>query len=375
VSDAGREPPSPNGAAGSRARNLPVPGRVVLLALGGVALVVGVLAGLARLGVPVPDAAAARSAVHGPLMIGGFFGVVIALERAVALGRLWAYAAPLLAGLGTLAMLAGVPLAPWLLVAGSAVLLAATLDVFRRQRAPFTLALVVAVVAWLAGNALWASGWPTYEVAWWWLAFLVLTIAAERLELARFLPPSPAAQRVFVLILVGVVAALAAISALPSAVRALGLAWLALAAWLARQDVARRTVRGKALTRYVAVCLLSGYAWLAAAGLAMLAGDAQPGGATRDVALHALGLGFVFAMVFGHGPIIVPAVLRVAVPYHPAFYAPLVLLHATLLARVAGDLADAPAWSHAGALGNACALLLFVATMVAAVLRGRRARR
>ena len=34
-------------------------------------------------------------------MICGFFGVVIGLERAVAIGRWWAYAGPLLAGLGT----------------------------------------------------------------------------------------------------------------------------------------------------------------------------------------------------------------------------------------------------------------------------------
>ena len=52
---------------------------------------------------------------------------------------------------------------------------------------------------------------------------------------------------------------------------------------------------------------------------------------------------FVFAMVFGHAPIIFPAVLRVTVPYHPVFYAPLVLLQASLALRVAGDAAGAGA--------------------------------
>jgi hypothetical protein len=45
----------------------------------------------------------------------------------------------------------------------------------------------------------------------------------------------------------------------------------------------------------------------------------------------------VFAMVFGHAPIIFPAVLRVAVPYHASFYLPLVLLHLSLLVRLAGN--------------------------------------
>ena len=80
-------------------------------------------------------------------------------------------------------------------------------------------------------------------------------------------------------------------------------------------------MRGKGLTRFIAVCLLSGYAWLAVGGAVIVAaGGLAPGSPSYDAALHALALGFVFAMVFGHAPIIFPAVLRVAVPYHPTFY-------------------------------------------------------
>jgi hypothetical protein len=100
--------------------NLPAPAtgpalrRLPLLALGFVALIVGTLAGLARLGWAMPALAAGAAALHGPLMIVGFFGVVIALERAVAIGRQWAYIAPLAAGLGTIALLLGAPWAAWL---------------------------------------------------------------------------------------------------------------------------------------------------------------------------------------------------------------------------------------------------------------------
>jgi hypothetical protein len=80
-------------------------------------------------------------------------------------------------------------------------------------------------------------------------------------------------------------------------------------------------------------------------------------------------LGFVMSMVFGHAPIIFPAVLRVAVPYHPVFYLPLALLHATLVVRLAGDLMVAPALRAAGLGGNALALVAFLGCMVWAMLR------
>ncbi|MGB7543793.1 MAG: hypothetical protein WBM28_17470, partial [Burkholderiales bacterium] len=66
--------------------------RLPLLAVGFIALAFGVGAGLVRMGwqLPLPDVALA--AWHGPLMIAGFFGTVIGLERAVALAERWAYA-------------------------------------------------------------------------------------------------------------------------------------------------------------------------------------------------------------------------------------------------------------------------------------------
>ena len=131
-------------------------------------------------------------------MICGFFGVVISLERAVAIGRPWAYLGSARCGLGGIAAIAGATAAAaWLFVAGSAVLLAATLDIFRRQTALFTFTLVAGSLAWVVGNALWATGSGTHGVVPWWLAFLILTIAGERLELSRFLPPSPVANATF----------------------------------------------------------------------------------------------------------------------------------------------------------------------------------
>ena len=347
--------------------------RVPLLVLGFAGLVVGAGAGLARLGWNVPATMLAASGLHGPLMICGFFGVVIALERAVAVGRHWAYLGPLLSGAGGIALIAGA-LVPgvWLFVAGSLVFLAASAAIWNRQKALFTVVLALGAACWAAGNVLWALGSQAADVVTWWFAFLILTIAGERLELSRFLAPSHGAKWSFVAIIVLIVAGLiGASTAWGSQAFAAGL--LALSLWLLTQDIARRTVRDKGLTRYIAVCLLSGYAWLAiASGIMLAAGGLSPGAPSHDAAMHALGLGFVFSMVFGHAPIIVPAVLRVNLPYHPAFYGPLALLHLSLLARVAGDAAGDPVWTRAGGLLNALALAAFIAVMASAGVRGRR---
>jgi len=347
--------------------------RLPLLLLAFLSLFLGMGAGLARLGWPFPTPVAAMAALHGPLMACGFFGTVISLERAVALARRWGYLGPLLTGLGAAAAMAGLPpiLAPLLICAGNAVLLAASILFYRLQRELFTLTLALGALCWLLGNLLWLAGYPIYLAVPFWIGFLVLTIAGERLELSRVLPPAAVARRVFAALILVLLAGMA-LSAFARAAGTLllGAGLLVLALWLLRQDVARRTVKGRGLPRFIAVCLLTGYVWLALSGIVMLgAGGLAYGGPAYDAALHAVLLGFVFAMVFGHAPIILPAVLRVAVPYTPYFYLPLALLHLSLLLRLAGDWtlsAQARAWG--GAL-NGVALLAFVLGTIAAVLR------
>ncbi|MFB9895270.1 hypothetical protein [Planobispora takensis] len=63
--------------------------------------------------------------------------------------------------------------------------------------------------------------------------------------------------------------------------------------------------------------LLAGYGWLATAGILWAASGLAAGPYLYDAALHALFLGFVMSMVFGHAPVILPAVLRVRLPYRP----------------------------------------------------------
>lgn len=352
-------------------RPLPRPARVPLLVLGMVALGAGTFAGLLRIGWGAPLPGAATVLDHGPLMIAAFFGTVISLERAVALGARWAYLAPLCAGLSGLALVGGLPgwSAAALASAGSLLLLTGSILVYRRQRALHTLTLALGAATLCAGNLLWLAGAQISTAVPQWIGFLVLTIAGERLELSRFLPPSPMARRIFALIVT-----LMLIGALPAGggLRLLfPVALLALALWLLRQDIARRTVRERGLTRFIAVCLLTGYVWLGIGALCLAAaGGVQPGTVGYDTGLHAVLLGFVFAMVFGHAPIIFPAILGVRLPYHPLFYLPLTVLHLSVALRLGATLAGLPTLRSAGGFMNALALALFVAGVLISIIRG-----
>lgn len=356
--------------------------RLPLLFLAMVALVTAAGGGLLRLGwdFPLPPALAGSAvSFHGPLMVSAFFGTVIALERAVALATGWAYLGPALACAAGLTLILGLPpaLGGLFFCGGALILLLASLQVWRRQSALHTLTLALGAGCWLFGNGLWLAGVAIPQVVPAWAAFLVLTIAGERLELSRFLPPSPVARRFFTAFMALVLAGALLTPLLPRLGLALsGLGLTALALWLLKQDIARRTVLQSGLTRFIAVCLLAGYFWLALGGGALVLGAGAGFDAYRyDFALHALMVGFVFSMVFGHAPIIFPAVARVPIPYHPVFYLPLTVLHASLALRLAGDASGEPTLRSLGGAGNGLALLLFVLTMVGAVLRGQRSAR
>ncbi len=347
--------------------------RLPYLLLGLASLVIGVLAGLARLGWEVPVPSSAAIPLHGSLLVCGFFGTVIGLERAVALGRPWLYAGPLLAGVSGVMAIVGVqePLPALAAVASAGIALAAAGLIVREQPAAHSATLLFAAACWLIGNLLWLARVGFSTVSLWWIAFLVLTIAGERLELTRLLPPSPALRRVFVTVVATLLVAAALAVLQPWAVQWFGIALAALGGWLVVADIARRNVREGGLTGFVARTLLGGYAWLVVGGLALATGNNAPGSAPWDIALHATFLGFVFSMVFAHAPMILPAVAKVRIRFGAVFYVHVLVLHASLALRVAGDLLAEHDWRMVGALGNAVAILIFVGNTLAGVLAAR----
>ncbi len=362
---------------GARARRVPRP-RLALGALGGIALLAGLWAALLMLGLHVPTPRPDFAEVHGPLMVLGFLGTLIALERAVAIDAPVGYLAPTLAGLGALALIVGLPLAvgQGLLVTGGVALLGLYAAAARRQASFHLGVMATGAACWVGAAALWAAGRDIALVVPWLAGFLVLTVAGERLELSRVVRLSGAARTAFgaagALFAVGLVVSLGQVQL---GVRLAGAGLLALAVWLAVYDVARRTVRRPGLTRFIALCLLAGYAWLAAAGVLWVRFGTLSDGPAFDSMLHALFLGFVIGLVFAHAPVIVPAVFRAAVPYQRRFYVHVGLLHASLLLRLLGGdlLGNRVAWQTGGVL-NEIALLLFVTVTCAAVVSGRRHR-
>ena len=346
------------------------PYRLALIALAAGSLLTGLWTGLVRLGWVLPGAELAPS--HGPLLVAGVLGLVIALERAVALDRPWAYAAPALAGLGSLGLILGLPTdtVAGLFAASSILVITIFARLYRRRPEWATAVMATGALAWLASNLLWLAGRATIELVPWWAAFLVLTIVGERLELAQVLLPAPV--RLALLGAAGVMAAgvvLSAVSLMPG-IQVAGVGLLLLAIWLMRYDVARRTVRRPGLPRFGAVCLLLGYVWLGVAGLFWLLGPAGfPGAFWYDAMLHSLFLGFVFSMIFGHAPTIIPAVTGIAVPYTRLFYLHVALLHGSLLFRIVGDATTSVELRAWGGLANVVAILLFAALTVRAACR------
>ena len=357
-------------------RNRPMISRLVFLIPAGVALLAGLDAGLLLLGLPAPVTTQQLPDAHGMVMVLGFVGTVIALERAVALRRRAGFAAPALLGVGGLLVTSAAPLrlGQAALAAGSAALVLVYIPLWRRQRDDSVLIQAFGAVLATGGAILWLGGMPVARLLPWLAGFVVLTIAGERLELSRVTLLASATVRELIglaamITLATVLTLLWPVVGYPL----LGLSLLWLVGWLMVHDVARRTIRAKGLPRFMAGCLLAGYVWLAVAGAIWVLVGGVTDGPAYDAVIHAVFLGFTMSMIMAHAPVILPAVLRCRLPYHPVMIAPPVLLHASLLLRLAvGDARSLDMARQVGGALNVVALLGFAAiTAGSAILAGR----
>lgn len=301
---------------------------------------------------------------HGAVMMAGFFGALIALERVVALRRgLWV---PVLAALGGwLGWGAGLWSVAGLCWIGSAlglVWLYAWAGAHRAMSLPLAVEASGAL-ALLIANAAFTLGQPgAARIGW--SAFLVLTIAGERRELTRLVKLPGWASKAFLLVWSGAVLAVFAGLLHPGLAQILWWVTMALlAAWLLRWDVATRQWRARGWAGHTAICLVVGYVWLALAAVLGLIG--------QTVAWHALWLGFVMAMVFGHAPIMLPALAGWRPEPTRWALLPLGLLGASLALRVLASVTGWTAGLAVAGAGHAAAFVLFGAVMVRAVRRGR----
>lgn len=336
--------------------------RTWLLLPAGVSLLAGLDAALLLLEVPAPVTAAHLPSAHGILMVLGFLGTLISLERAVALRTTWAYAAPILLGAGGLALAAGPRLiGQVLLIDGMIAFLTVAATLWRRQRDGAVAVEVLAVTHGLAAALLWTrlEVAPLVPLL---VGFIVLTISAERVELARLQLGRSADLRLLGFAGAYAVATSSALLWPALGSRLVALVLLALMTWLVRHDVARRMIRSTGLPRFSAAAMLTGWGWLAVAAATWAVVGPPTSRPAYDVVVHGVFLGFAMSMVLAHAPVILPAVVRRPLPYRPVLWLPLVALHVSLLARVAGDALGADVLWRAGGVGTVLALLLLPVT-------------
>ena len=348
--------------------------RLPLIVVGIASLLAAAWGGLVRLGWFGTGAADVRLAsAHGPLMVVGFLGTVIGVERAIAAKRPWAFAAPILAAASAVLSVA-LPtsrVGPVAGVGAALVLSAIVARALWRARSFHLVLELAGAASFVVAQVLLVTGGFVARAVPWWLAFLLLTIFAERVEASRVIAPSRTG-RVLMASSVAVFGVGLVASAMDAglAARIRGAAMVGMAAWVVIFDVPRRTVRSKGLPRFVAVSLLIAAAWLAGAGaVALLAGWADAG-PTYDANLHAAFLGVVMMMIFAHAPVIFPAVLGVRVPMRGRFYVHVGLLAASVALRVAGDLAGSAPMRAWGGMLNAVAILAFLASTAGAIFAG-----
>lgn len=338
-----------------------------------ISLLAGLWAALVRLGWALPTLSTALPGIHGPLMISGVLGTLIALERAVALAgaaqKSWhvAFLAPLCSAIGAILLIfmGGAVLPILFLLAGSLGLAAIFAYILRREFAVYTITMMVGSLFQAAAILLWLSGSPIYQAVHSWVAFLVLTIVGERLELSRVRKLPRLAFGLFAVIVGGYAAAVSTTSfALDTGIRLAGLGHIALALWLFRYDIATKTIRKTGQPRFIAACLLTGYGWLLVGGVIGTVSGTVYAGFQYDALLHSMTLGFVFSMIFGHALVIFPALTGRLIPFRRGFYACLVAFHLSLVVRIAGDIASASSLRMWGGMFDVLTLLIFLAVIL-----------
>lgn len=352
--------------------------RAWLMVGAGISLLAGLDGALLLLGVWSPVMSTRLSKWHGPLMVLGFVGTVICLERAVALGHRLAYLVPAMSGFGVIVLLAPLPFDSAraglaLLTLAQLGLLTIYVPLWRRSHDDAVVIQGAGAFCAAGAAALLTTGAHVSQIVGWLACYMILTICGERLELSRL---TMARNRALSALCLAVVAALL-VSVVSPAIgwRVLGVVLIGLAVWLCRHDVARGGLRRGGQAAYIGTLLMIGYLWLATAGIVCTIQRPPTSRNGYDAVVHSLFLGFTIGMILGHAPIILPAVLQVRLEWTTWFWLPAFLLEASLLVRIGiGDGLDRSAAVQAGGTVNVLSLLTLVAVIATHIQPRTRAR-
>ncbi len=337
----------------------PIPTAPLMLA--GPALILGVYAGLQRLGLPLPGVTTAVPTSHGPMMIVGFFAALISFERAVRGGRRWLLAAPVCAGASALISLWSVDLSAALAIVAAALLLIAASSDLRGERPLVAVPHTCAALALTVGSVRWWLGDPLPAVIGAWIGFPMLSILGDRLELHS--PQARRDDRAWLIVPTALVLLAGALTAnwlVPRTPWLLAGGCTLLAAWLLRFDREGLGFHRPGLPRYHAIGRTCGAMWLLIGAVALIALPLQPAGMVYDAQVHLLLVGFVLNFVFAHGPVVFSGLFGKVPYWHPWLPAPLLMLQLGIFFRLFGDFGKSPELRIVGGVATALAFILFL---------------
>jgi len=326
-----------------------------------ISLLFGIWTGWLRLGWDLP--LDSFQAEHGALMVGGFIGSLICLERTINFKNKYALLVPFVSGLSIVFFLFKLPqISYWLLLAGSIGLSIIYLKLFFEFNELYILIMMCGALCWLIGNALLLKTSFYPQAVMWWIAFIYLTILGERLELSRYLQVGLIQKLVLIIfLLLYIIAIVLPFHGNGGYLAAASLAGSAL--WLFRYDMAKKSLLKKGQHFYSGIVLLTGYFWLIICAFLMAFGAYR--GLMYDAALHSFFLGFVFSMIFAHAPIILPGVLKLEVsPFHKVLYLWFGLLQVSLILRILSAFTLDTAIKHMGGMLNGIAIFGFIINML-----------
>lgn len=298
-------------------------------------MLIGVLAGLTRIGWNLPLATVVPT--HGAIMVGGFLGTLISLEKIIPLKNKFLFAIPVLSGLSVVSFLLGLAQTGYVLLIVASTGLCIVFLIYLITNPGLIYAMMLCGAGcWLTGNLLlWNTNFYPITLPWW-MAFILCIICSERIELMKFLPVTQNNKNFLALFLLIFVAACTQSFHGTGSILS-GTALGVICIWLLKFDLIGVSIKKKGLTRFVAVALLTGYFALLLTSLFLLLFNLQP--LYYDIIVHLFFIGFVFSMIFAHGPIILPGVLGTSVkPYSRMLYLWLILLHISLAMRVIANI-------------------------------------
>jgi nitrite reductase (NO-forming) len=343
--------------------------RLVLLFLAAVGAIIGLNSALIRASIPAIVSRAPLGDGHGVFMIFGFLGGAIGLERAVAFQAgspsrpKWGFLAPAFAGVGSLLMIfealpfvsretsfaplrflannpQALPGIAWTL--SMATLTGIYLGVWRRQQSVAVLIQLLGAFVGVCGIALWARGVDAQIIAPWWMGYLVLTIVGERIELARVAFIAHNIEWLIFFSCVAFSVALGLCLLNPAAgYPALGVSLGAMLLLAITHDTARKTYRLRGVTGFMGTCMLVGYAWALLAAAVWIFSPTGFEGYWRDMAIHALAIGFTMSMVAAHASMIIPSITRRPMTYRPVLWVGWAVMQLGLAVRLLGTTRDA----------------------------------